>query len=151
VVFKKSGQWYVRLALKPMGPRPSKTGAIASAIEVARLAESDGKPRVCRNGPDRPSSSSTGRNVPRNTVLEAEDGAQPWLRTIRWTAALTGIAGGILLAIKVPWSGWGFAFFALSSAAWIAAGLVMRVRSLVMVNTVLLLTNLIGIYRWLLA
>jgi hypothetical protein len=83
-------------------------------------------------------------------LLEAEDGAPPWLRAIRWTAALTGIAGGILLALKIPWSGWGFALFALSSAAWIASGLVMGVRSLVMVNAVLLLTNLIGIYRWLL-
>ena len=84
-------------------------------------------------------------------MLEAEDGAPAWLRTIRWTAALLGIAGGVLLAIKIPWSGWGFALFALSSAAWIAAGAVMRVRSLVLVNAVLLLTNLIGIYRWLLA
>jgi hypothetical protein len=84
-------------------------------------------------------------------LLEAEDGAPLWLRAIRWTAALTGIAGGILLAVRIPWSGWGFAFFAVSSAAWVAAGLLMRVRSLVMVNTVLLLTNLFGIYRWLIA
>ncbi len=82
---------------------------------------------------------------------EAEDNAPGWLRAIRWTAALTGIAGGILLAIKIPWSGWGFALFALSSAAWITAGLVMRVKSLVTVNSVLLLTNLLGIYRWLIA
>jgi hypothetical protein len=83
-------------------------------------------------------------------VLEAEAGTPPWLRVIRWAAALTGIAGGVLLALKIPWSAWGFAFFALSSAAWIVAGLVMQVRSLVMVNVVLLLTNLLGVYRWLL-
>ena len=81
---------------------------------------------------------------------EAPDGAPPWVRAIRWTAALTGIAGGILLALRIPWSGWGFVLFAISSIAWIASGAVMRVRSLVAVNTVLLLTNLIGIYRWLL-
>lgn len=41
--------------------------------------------------------------------------------------------------------------FAASSAAWVVSGLIMRVRSLVAVNTVLLLTNLVGIYRYLLS
>jgi hypothetical protein len=40
---------------------------------------------------------------------------------------------------------------AASSLAWIASGLIMRVRSLVAVNTVLFLTNLLGIYRYLLS
>lgn len=84
-------------------------------------------------------------------MLEAQDSAPPWLRAIRWTAALTGIAGGILLAIRIPSSGWGFAFFTVSSIAWIASGLIMGVRSLVVVNSVLLLTNVVGIYRWLLS
>ena len=70
---------------------------------------------------------------------------------MRWVAALTGIAGGVVLAIKVPWSGWGFVLFAASSAAWVVSGLIMRVRSLVAVNVVLLLTNLVGIYRYLLS
>jgi hypothetical protein len=85
------------------------------------------------------------------TMNEAADGAPPWVRAIRWTAAITGILGGVLLAIKVPWSGWGFVSFAISSAAWIASGAIMGVRSLVAVNTILLLTNLVGIYRWLLS
>lgn len=83
-------------------------------------------------------------------MLEAQDGAPGWLRAIRWFAALTGIAAGLLLALKLPISGWGFALFTASSIAWIASGLAMGVRSLVVVNTVLLITNLIGIYRWLL-
>ena len=83
-------------------------------------------------------------------MLEAEDGAPGWLRAIRWFAALTGIAAGLLLALNVPYSGWGFVLFTASSIAWIASGLIMGVRSLVTVNTVLLITNLIGIYRWLL-
>lgn len=82
---------------------------------------------------------------------EGADGAPPWLRAIRWIAAITGILGGILLAIKVPWSGWGFVSFAISSVAWIASGAIMGVRSLVAVNSILLLTNLVGIYRWLLS
>jgi hypothetical protein len=82
---------------------------------------------------------------------EAPDGAPPWVRAIRWTAALTGIAGGILLALRIPWSGWGFVMFTISSIAWIASGAAMGVRSLITVNTVLLLTNLVGIYRWLLS
>ena len=45
----------------------------------------------------------------------------------------------------------GFVMFAISSTAWIASGAIMGVRSLVTVNTVLLLTNLLGIYRWLLS
>ena len=56
-----------------------------------------------------------------------------------------------MLAVKIPWSGWGFVLFAASSLAWIASGLIMRVRSLVAVNTVLFLTNLLGIYRYLLS
>jgi hypothetical protein len=82
---------------------------------------------------------------------EAPDGAPPWVRAIRWIAAVTGIVGGILLAAKVPWSGWGFVSFAVSSIAWIASGAIMGVRSLVTVNTILLLTNLVGVYRWLLS
>ena len=82
---------------------------------------------------------------------EAPDGAPPWVRAIRWVAALTGIVGGILLALRIPWSGWGFAAFAISSVAWIASGVIMGVRSLVAVNSILLLTNLLGIYRWLLS
>jgi uncharacterized oligopeptide transporter (OPT) family protein len=83
-------------------------------------------------------------------LLEAQDGAPGWLRAIRWFAALTGIAAGLLLALKLPASGWGFVLFTASSLAWIVSGLVMGVRSLVAVNSVLLLTNLLGIYRWLL-
>jgi hypothetical protein len=84
-------------------------------------------------------------------LLESHDQDPPWLRALRWTAALTGIAGGLMLAVKIPWSGWGFVLFAASSLAWIASGLIMRVRSLVAVNAVLLLTNLLGIYRYLLS
>jgi hypothetical protein len=83
-------------------------------------------------------------------LLEGQDGAPGWLRAIRWFAALTGIAAGLLLALRLPYSGWGFVLFTASSVAWIASGYVMGVRSLVAVNTVLLVTNLIGIYRWLL-
>lgn len=81
---------------------------------------------------------------------ETQDGAPGWLRAIRWFAAITGIAAGMLLAAKLPVSGWGFVLFAASSVAWIASGIAMRVRSLVAVNSVLLLTNIVGIYRWLL-
>jgi hypothetical protein len=53
--------------------------------------------------------------------------------------------------LRIPWSGWGFVMFTISSIAWIASGAAMGVRSLITVNTVLLLTNLVGIYRWLLS
>lgn len=82
-------------------------------------------------------------------MLEAQDGAPGWPRAIRWFAAVTGIAAGMLLALKLPASGWGFVLFAASSIAWIISGVAMGVRSLVVVNGVLLLTNIIGIYRWL--
>lgn len=84
-------------------------------------------------------------------MLDANDGAPTWLRAIRWFAALSGIAAGLLLALNIPISGWGFVLFTFSSLAWIVSGLVMGVRSLIVVNIVLLLTNLLGIYRWLIA
>jgi hypothetical protein len=71
-------------------------------------------------------------------------------KAVRWLAAITGMMGGVLLAINVPISGWGFVFFAVSSAAWVVAGYVMHVKSLIAVNTVLLLINCVGIWRWLL-
>lgn len=47
-------------------------------------------------------------------------------------------------------TGWGFVLFTASSIAWIAAGWLLPDRSLLTLNSGLLLVNLLGIYRWLL-
>jgi len=69
----------------------------------------------------------------------------------KWTGTLFGVSGAVLVALNLPVSGWGFVLFLVSSVSWTVAGVMMRERSLIVLNVVFTIINMLGIYRWLIA
>lgn len=68
---------------------------------------------------------------------------------IQWCGSVSGIAGALLLALRLPISGWGYVLFLISSltlgiwAWWLeATGLLTQ-------QLVFTIINLIGVWRWL--
>lgn len=71
------------------------------------------------------------------------------MSAVKWFGTLTGVAGALILALNIPISGWGWVLFAVSAAAWTAAGMAMREYSLAVLQGTFLIVDLIGIWRWL--
>jgi hypothetical protein len=71
------------------------------------------------------------------------------LATLKWVGTAFGIAGAVIIALNLPFSGWGFCLFLGSSFAWTVVGVRMRENSLVALNSVFTVINLLGVYRWL--
>ncbi|MBI1252269.1 MAG: hypothetical protein GC189_12450 [Alphaproteobacteria bacterium] len=71
---------------------------------------------------------------------------------IGWYASVSGIIAAIIIATNIGRraTGWAFGLFCTSSLAWILAGLMDDQASILWQNIVLLLTNMFGVYRWLL-
>lgn len=72
----------------------------------------------------------------------------PRLRALRWSASAAAIVAAILVASNTEATKWGFVIFAVASVLWVCAGLADRIYSLATLNAVLLVVNLIGIWRW---
>ena len=68
-----------------------------------------------------------------------------------WYASLSGMLAAIVIASNLgrQVTGWGFVLFTTSSVAWIVAGLRDGEQALLWQNIVLFMTNLLGVYRWL--
>jgi hypothetical protein len=79
-------------------------------------------------------------------VVQASKSVLPGLK---WFGTATGLVGALVLALNLPISGWGWVLFAVSSASWTAAGLLMRETSLVLLQGGFLVVDLIGVWRWL--
>jgi uncharacterized membrane protein len=73
------------------------------------------------------------------------------LRALKWIGTTAAIAGALMIALKLPLSGWGFVLFLVSCLAWGTAALIMRERSLALMQAAFIAVNLLGIYRWLLS
>jgi drug/metabolite transporter (DMT)-like permease len=73
------------------------------------------------------------------------------LAWLKWIGTGMGIAGALVVALNLPFSGWGFVLFLASSVSWTVVGLKMRENSLALLNGVFTAVNLLGIYRWLIA
>ena len=71
------------------------------------------------------------------------------LTFLKWTGTLTGVTGALILALNLPFSGWGWVLFATSALTWTIAGIAMRELSLVLLQGGFLVVDLLGIYRWL--
>ena len=69
---------------------------------------------------------------------------------LEWFGTGTGIIGAILVASNTAGSPWGFVFFLVSSVCWSGAAYLLRKHSLLVLQVVFTLINLVGIYRWLL-
>ena len=65
-----------------------------------------------------------------------------------WLGTLTGIVGGVLVAMNFEYSKFGYIFFMVSASSWIIQGAKNNDQSLVLLNGVFVLVNTLGIYRW---
>jgi hypothetical protein len=65
-----------------------------------------------------------------------------------WLGTLTGITGGILVALNFEYSKFGYIFFMLSAITWVAQGIKNKDNSLILLNGVFVCVNSLGIYRW---
>lgn len=71
---------------------------------------------------------------------------------LKWSSCFFAILGGTLLASKVPISGYGFAFLAMSSSQMTMAGWLTKDKSTVCYSgSLFLFVDCLGVYRWLLA
>lgn len=68
---------------------------------------------------------------------------------LEWGAAVLGLLGAGLLAVKIEASGWGWVCFLLSNCCWVMWGALERRWSIVVMQIGFTPTSLIGIYRWL--
>ncbi len=73
------------------------------------------------------------------------------LAALKWIGTAAGILGAIIVALNVPFSGWGFVAFLVSSLGWLTAALMMRETSLALLQAAFTAINVLGIYRWLIA
>jgi nicotinamide riboside transporter PnuC len=65
-----------------------------------------------------------------------------------WIGTVTGIAGGLLIAFKFEHSKFGYIFFMLSAISWIIQGIKNNDKSLVLLNSVFVIVNTLGLYHW---
>lgn len=65
-----------------------------------------------------------------------------------WFGAITGIAGGLLVALNFEHSKFGYLFFMLSAISWVIQGTKNHDKALVLLNIVFICVNTLGIYRW---
>ncbi|RYG35279.1 MAG: hypothetical protein EON93_06795 [Burkholderiales bacterium] len=72
---------------------------------------------------------------------------------VQWSATILGIIAAIMVAGKFSAriTGWGFVIFAVSSIGWIAFGLIKQEPPLTLQNGVLLIVNMVGVWRHLIA
>jgi hypothetical protein len=75
---------------------------------------------------------------------------RPAPEIIGWFGSITGLIGGLLLALNAPYSGWGFVAFLLSNTAWLSHGIRTKTWSLVAMQVGFTATSLLGVWRWML-
>ncbi len=65
-----------------------------------------------------------------------------------WLGTITGIIGGLLVALNFELSKFGYVFFMVSAISWIIQGSKNNDNSLVLLNAVFVCVNTLGLYRW---
>ncbi len=73
----------------------------------------------------------------------------PMLAWLKWGGTAAGLAGALVIALNLPFSGWGFALFFVSSTTWLAAAALQRETALAVLSAGYTAVNVLGIYRWL--
>ena len=74
---------------------------------------------------------------------------QHYLKPLKWIGTGTGGAGAILIALNIGAVGIGFVLFTVSSSLWAFAGWAHREMSLVVLQGVFLVIDVVGVYNWL--
>jgi uncharacterized protein with PQ loop repeat len=72
-------------------------------------------------------------------------------QTVQWLSMATGIVAAVMVASKLSArvTGWGFVIFAVSSVGWVVFGFAIGETPLIIQNAVLVVINLIGVWRYL--
>ena len=83
--------------------------------------------------------------------MQTADRKPPLLTFLKWLGTALGVCGALAIALNLPFSGWGFVAFFISSVSWTAAGVLMKEPSIVILQVTFTAINLLGIYRWLIA
>ncbi len=65
-----------------------------------------------------------------------------------WFGTITGISGGMLIALNFNHSKFGYIFFMISAISWIIQGTKNNDKSLVILNAFFVCVNMLGIYQW---
>lgn len=68
--------------------------------------------------------------------------------TFGWIGSISGISGGALFALNLPYSKYAYWILIASSISWIIQGYRNRDNSIILMNTAFSLINAIGIYFW---
>ena len=87
----------------------------------------------------------------RTLIVQVRGYIQPWYSKFEteWFGSITGVTGAALLAVNMPWSGYGWLLFLASNTAWILYAFMERVSSMLLMQLVFTSTSLIGVFRWL--
>lgn len=70
-----------------------------------------------------------------------------WLGILGVLGAVTGIAGALIVALHL-WMVVGYMLFLVSSLSWLIVGYLTENRSLMVMNTVFTIINMIGLYTY---
>ncbi len=65
-----------------------------------------------------------------------------------WLGTITGITGALLVALNINEVFTGYLFFMVSAISWVIQGTKNSDKSLVLLNTVFVCVNALGLYNW---
>lgn len=68
---------------------------------------------------------------------------------IEWLAALFGVLGTVLLALRGALAGWGFVLYLVSNVGWLAFAWLQRDWAILAQNLAFLVSSALGIWVWL--
>jgi nicotinamide riboside transporter PnuC len=69
---------------------------------------------------------------------------------LEWSGTFTGIAGALLVASNTRHSAWGWVSFLISSTCIAGFAWLTQANGLLLLESCFILTNLLGLWRWLL-
>jgi nicotinamide riboside transporter PnuC len=71
-----------------------------------------------------------------------------WLSGAKWLGTVCGVAGAIMIALNLGVVAYGFALFLVSSLLWGTVALIQREPSLVVLQSVFTVVDVLGLWRW---
>ena len=75
-----------------------------------------------------------------------------FISILKLSSSFFAIVGGILLALKIDISGYGFLFLAMSSSQMLLANILLLDKSMIFyAGSIFIFVDCLGVYRWLLA
>lgn len=66
---------------------------------------------------------------------------------MEWAGCVTGLLGALVLALNMPYSGWGWVFFLVSNLLWIVYGVITRANGIIFMQAGFACTSALGIFN----